>query len=1379
MRLTLDLQCCQTESRKRGIGRYVDSLVRAMLTLRGPGPDTLVALDGIYPEEADRVRAGLRDWLPASNFTRYHYPCPALPEGDPTDPSRQIASQLIARHHASSHPDAVLCGSLFEGFVERVVPCENLADIPGTVAAAVIYDLIPLVYPDRYLDTANKKAWYFRKLQAAKNCDLLLAISKATREDVITRLGFPADRIVNIYAAADAVFRPLGKPRAAHESTLQRLGITRKYVLYTGNDDFRKNLHGALEAFAHLPPVLRREYQLVLNQADKQRVLNWMSRYGLLENEVVVTGYVDDADLAILLNYCDLFLFPSLYEGFGLPVLEAMACEAPVIGGDNSSIKELIEEPGARFDAENPLEISECMRRALIDQDFRRILREHGSHRARAFSWDRSAKLALEAIEEATQRKRASFHISVRPRRRLAMFTPLPPERTGIANYSAELLPGLASHFVVDVYTTAETVSAPVLGANFRIRDWREFETHATEYDAIVYQIGNSPFHSHMFDLLALYPGVVVLHDFFLSSAFWYIDRHGGRPGTFADELAYGHGSAALRDLAGPDGDDACRRRYPCNRRVLERSIGVIAHSPGIYALLARYGLAQLHKPVRIARQLRVLPPFVSQTERAAIRERLGFRPDDWLVCSFGFVADTKLSDRLVRAFAASQLSAECRVHLVFVGELDGGEYGVRLRELIAGSGLADRVHITGFVDDAIYQEYLAGADVAVQLRTQSRGETSRAVLDCLAHGLPLIVNAHGTMNDYPESVLMRLDEQVEPSELAGALMSLYASPATARALGARARAYVAKVHSPVHIASEYAAAIEEMVQRHSYLSAASLASDIAPIVAGRGARSALVDFASEALSRNLVTPPTSSLVVDLSEVVQVDYGTGIHRVVRNLTRELIGLGCSGGFTCVPACLDGGEYRVASEYVHERLGAMHLAFKGRVEFAPGDILLLLDSAWSEPERFQSVLCEAEDLGVEVVGFVYDLIPLRHPDTCVPEMPLAFRRWLEHIVRVSHAIICISRATADDLIAFIDENHLQHRSGLRIHYAHLGSDLDGDLTGEASEGTRIAFSDMRHPTFLMVGTLEPRKGHVEVLKAFEQLWAGGYDLALCLIGKPGWKMQPFTERLRSHPEFGRRLYWLERVSDVDLNYAYLHAAALIQASHAEGFGLPLLEAARHGTPVVCSDIPVFREVAGDAAQYFEMGSVTSLAQLLRRLVEDPRMLARLPKRERTWRDAAEDLMKALGARTAYRTLMYVPFHREHPALQNFAARIAPLSPPDQLPVDVTTPAIVELENIGRETWNARGKHPVRLSYRWTDGMGRVIENNGLRTELTRDVAPGECVRLHAAVRAPRQVGDMHLVWTLVQEGVAWFDERDDGSRACLNVAVIEGPVGSVP
>src|SRR6185437_13855346 len=159
MRLILDLQACQTESRKRGIGRYVDSLARAILTLRGPGAQTRVALDGSYPEQAARVRGRFRDLLTSGSFHSYHYPVPTTPGGDPVDPRRDIASQIIARDHAAFYPDAILQGSVFEGYLEPVVTCEHLKDVPDAVSAAIAYDLIPLIYPDSYLEQESARKW--------------------------------------------------------------------------------------------------------------------------------------------------------------------------------------------------------------------------------------------------------------------------------------------------------------------------------------------------------------------------------------------------------------------------------------------------------------------------------------------------------------------------------------------------------------------------------------------------------------------------------------------------------------------------------------------------------------------------------------------------------------------------------------------------------------------------------------------------------------------------------------------------------------------------------------------------------------------------------------------------------------------------------------------------------------------------------------------------------------------------------------------------------------------------------------------------------------------------------------------------------------------
>ena len=132
---------------------------------------------------------------------------------------------------------------------------------------------------------------------------------------------------------------------------------------------------------------------------------------------------------------------------------------------------------------------------------------------------------------------------------------------------------------------------------------------------------------------------------------------------------------------------------------------------------------------------------------------------------------------------------------------------------------------------------------------------------------------------------------------------------------------------------------------------------------------------------------------------------------------------------------------------------------------------------------------------------------------------------------------------------------------------------------------------------MVGTVEPRKGHAQVLDAFEQLWAKGGSERLVIVGKPGWMLDDFVGRLKRHAERGRRLVWIEEASDEYLGQLYSASACLIAASHGEGFGLPLIEAAAHGLPIIARDIPVFREVAGDHAFYFGASSAEGLADAI--------------------------------------------------------------------------------------------------------------------------------------------------------------------------------------
>jgi glycosyltransferase involved in cell wall biosynthesis len=133
--------------------------------------------------------------------------------------------------------------------------------------------------------------------------------------------------------------------------------------------------------------------------------------------------------------------------------------------------------------------------------------------------------------------------------------------------------------------------------------------------------------------------------------------------------------------------------------------------------------------------------------------------------------------------------------------------------------------------------------------------------------------------------------------------------------------------------------------------------------------------------------------------------------------------------------------------------------------------------------------------------------------------------------------------------------------------------------------------------LMVGRVEPRKGHAQALAAFELLWGRGVRANLVIVGNVGWRVDELARRLRRHPENGTRLFWLEGLSDEALAKLYELADGVLLASEGEGFGLPLVEAARYGKPILAREIPVYREIAQGHASYFSGADAESLADAL--------------------------------------------------------------------------------------------------------------------------------------------------------------------------------------
>jgi FkbM family methyltransferase len=1066
LRIVVDLQGAQsTGSRSRGIGRYSLALAKAMAA-NARAHELWIALSGFYPDTIEPLRAEFDALVPQRQLVVWHAPGPVA-KLEPSSEWRMGTGELVREAFlAGLKPDVVHVSSLFEGLTDDVLT--SIGSFDSMLPTAVtLYDLIPLVHRETYLADAMVESWYERKLGHLRRAQLWLAISESSRREAIERLGLPEEWVVNVSTAADAIFRPIDIGLMEQGEFLRRYRLTRPFVLYTGGIDKRKNIEGLIGAYARLPAPLRASHHLAIVCSATEDQIGRLKRHarqrGLSRDELVVTGFVPDSDLVILYNLCKAFVFPSWHEGFGLPALEAMSCGAAVIGASTSSVPEVIGRSDALFDPHDEADIAAKLAKVLGDESFRQDLRQHALPQAAKFSWVRTARTALDAMDRLHRRTVAAAAVRVRtpPRRsRLAYVSPLPPERSGIADYSAELLPELARHYDIEAIVSQTEVQDSWILANVPVRSPQWFDQNADSYDRVIYHFGNSTFHAHMFDLLDRHPGTVVLHDFFLSGVLAHLEWTRQAPNAWSQALFDSHGYRAIRErFAAQDPTDVVFR-YPANLVVLRQADGVIVHSEFSRELADRWYGAGYSKDWDVIPHLRSLRPAVS---RAEIKASLGFREDDFLVCSFGMMGPTKLNHRLLATWLASPLAQDERCHLVFVGERDGGGYGREFDDTMTRSAIASRIHVTGFALPAEYRRYLAAADVAVQLRAMSRGETSGTVLDCMGHGVPTVVNAVGAATELPADCVAGLRAEFVDAELRDSLMQLRLDRAAASELGERAAAYVRAHHSPRAIADRYRMAIERFARSGAPSRSARLARRIARV----GAVTPPVDkdwlnlASCIAQNRNVEPFWPRQWLLDVSATAH----SGADAETQRATRAAV-LGWLNEppvtFRFEPVFSDGsGAFRYARTTTAGMVRIDPSAFVDeRVETHPGDVFIAIGQTTPSPrEAYESMRRQ----GVHLYFVVPDVSIFERHDWHLSDRSRQDLGWLDMVGELADGFLCRSSAAADALAARLDALRPTRQRVLRIGWL-ASAPSAADESSDAKQLAEIILRDRWHATW---------------------------------------------------------------------------------------------------------------------------------------------------------------------------------------------------------------------------------------------------------------------------------------------------------------------------
>jgi glycosyltransferase involved in cell wall biosynthesis len=371
---------------------------------------------------------------------------------------------------------------------------------------------------------------------------------------------------------------------------------------------------------------------------------------------------------------------------------------------------------------------------------------------------------------------------------------------------------------------------------------------------------------------------------------------------------------------------------------------------------------------------------------------------------------------------------------------------------------------------------------------------------------------------------------------------------------------------------------------------------------------------------------PARRLLVDVTGTIKRDAGTGIQRVVKQVTAALY----NGAVYDIPAIAvrcEGARLFTCNAFLADLKIAGVAGEDREIEIEPGDRLLMLSDSWNAFDVLAPAFARLRAAGGEVVSCIFDLIPEFYPHACHEVTVPRYHAWLTKALLESDAFLAISRTVAEELAAFVATRGLPHRPGLKIGWFHCGSEIAGDA--ERARAPARAVVAGATPAFLCVGTIEPRKGQRVALEAFRALWRSGVDARLIFVGRRGWHEEAVTADICGDAEFGRRLFWFDDANDDDLAFLYNRCAALILPSYAEGFGLPIVEAARRDRPVLCSDIPVFREVGGAGAAFFRVNDAAALAACVAdfldgRVATDPALVLRAG-----WADAAQRIVGVIA------------------------------------------------------------------------------------------------------------------------------------------------------
>jgi glycosyltransferase involved in cell wall biosynthesis len=376
---------------------------------------------------------------------------------------------------------------------------------------------------------------------------------------------------------------------------------------------------------------------------------------------------------------------------------------------------------------------------------------------------------------------------------KIAYFSPLNPIKSGVSDYSEELLEYLGGYGRIDLFIDDYKPTSSWIYEHFNVYNFRRiFENHGkNDHDVNIYHIGNNDNHSYIYSVCQQYPGVVVLHEPMLHHFVFSQTVGNNRIRDYLRELDYCYKAerSQIVKVTLEERDENAWYDYPLVDRIVDSSLGVIVHSE-----YARAKVLDVNPNARVKKILHHWAPQKADHERSPelIREILGFRPDEFLIGSMGYINSSKRIDVFLRVMAKAK-ALGYPVKLLLVGKMLSG---MDVPRWIEDLGLEQDVLVAGFVDTMTFGEYLNVPDMFVALRHPSAGETSGSVIKMMGAGKPVMLSNEYAFSEFPDDCCIKIPiGPGEEDQLLSRLIYFIENPDERQALGERSKSYITKYH--------------------------------------------------------------------------------------------------------------------------------------------------------------------------------------------------------------------------------------------------------------------------------------------------------------------------------------------------------------------------------------------------------------------------------------------------------------------------------------------------------------------------------------------------------------------------------------------------------